>query len=121
MRKIRNDIILIGSILSLAIISFIILFSCSSSDNIKALVYYDNEIILEIDLNVDDEYTVEGKVSKIVILVENKKLSVIESKCSDRICINQGSISRVNQTITCLPNEVYIRLVGNKQEVDVIV
>lgn len=121
MRKFKNDIILIAVILTLAIISIIILFSCSNNDNIKALVYYDNEIVLEIDLSIDDEYTVSGKVSDIVILVDDKKLSVIDSKCADRICINQGSISKANQTITCLPNQIYIKLVGNKAEVDVIV
>lgn len=121
MRKFINDIILIAVILILAIVSIIILFSCSSNENLKALVYYDNEIVLEIDLSIDDEYTVSGKVSDIVILVENKKLSVIDSKCADRVCINQGNISKVNQTITCLPNEIYIKLVGNKSEVDVIV
>lgn len=121
MRKFRNDIILIGALLIIAIMSIIILFSCSSSDDLKAVVYYDDQIVLEIDLSVDDEYVVSGKISDIKILVANKKLSVIDSKCSDRICINQGSISMANQTITCLPNEIYIKLVSSRPEVDVIV
>ena len=121
MRKFRNDIILIGAILLISITSIIIMFSCSNNDNLKALVYFNNEIVLEIDLDVDDEYIVKGKISDIKILVSNKKLSVIESECSDRVCINQGSISKANQTITCLPNEIYIKLVGTKSEVDVIV
>ena len=134
-KKIRNDIILIGSILLISLIVFLIFKLNSTDDNLKALVYYDNELILEVDLDNDsyiihnnelvnkennNEYIIKGRESELTIIVDDNGIKVIDSGCSDRVCVNQGYISSSNRTITCLPNKVYIKLVGS-EEVDAIV
>lgn len=134
-KKIRNDIILIVSILLIALIVFLIFKLNSTDDNLRAMVYYDNELVLEVDLdsnsykiyndelvnkNNDNEYIVKGSESELTIIVNENGIKVLDSGCSDNVCVNQGYISSSNRTITCLPNKVYIKLVGG-EEVDVIV
>lgn len=121
MNKVRNDIILVLSLIFIAVIGIIFLNAFSTKDNLKALVYCEDELILEIDLSKDDEYDIKGKISDIKIRVENNSIQIIESKCNDQTCVHQGKINSTNQTITCLPNQVYIKLVGIKEEVDVII
>ena len=114
MHKFRNDLILIMSILVLCGIAIVLLNTCSKTENLRAKVYYDSKEILNISLDKDDTYTIQGEISEITIQVKNKKISIIESGCEDKVCIHQGEISSTNKTITCLPNKVYIKLVGSK-------
>ena len=134
-KKIRNDIILIICILLVALVVFLIFKINSTNDNLKAMVYCDNELVLEVSLDDNDyiihndelvdrindnEYIVLGSESKLKIIVNENGVKVLDSGCPDKVCVNQGYISSSNRSITCLPNKLYIKLVG-KEEVDVIV
>lgn len=121
MKKFKNDIILIVSILVVAIVMLISLYACGQKDNLVAYVYHDNQLVLTIDLDTLEEetiYTVEGDVSKVVIAASKSGVRVLEAGCTDEICMNQGIINNSAQTITCLPNKIVIRLEG-KEGVDV--
>lgn len=121
MRKFRNDIILIAVILLCASIGFLFFYIASPKDNLKALVYSDNELVLELSLDHEEEYTVTGALGEVRIKIFAGGVCMIASDCADKICMHQGKITRVNQTITCLPNKVYIKIIGNKEGADVIV
>lgn len=119
MHKKRNDIILIIVILIIALVSFLFLY-LTPNKNLVAYVYHNDDVVLQIDLKKDDSYIVQGDIGDVYIEVKNSKIRVLQSDCPDHICINQGYISKANQTITCLPNKIYIIIVGN-DEVDAIV
>lgn len=110
--KLRNDIILIVSLLLIAGISLILFFSCSSKDDLYLEVYYKEEQVLKISLDENNEYEVSGDISTIRIKVFDKDVWVVESECEDQICVHQGHMNRAGQTITCLPNKVYLKIVG---------
>ncbi len=107
--KIRNDIILIAIILTIALAFFLIYFF-NRKDGKKALIYHDDELILEVDLKKDNEYSINGDISNMIIVVNNGKIAVKESGCQNQICVNTGSIMYTNEVITCLPNHIYIRI-----------
>ena len=89
-------------------ITFIIFASYKNSK--KAYVYYDNKIVLEIDLSEDKTYDVEGYNGNINIEVRDKKIRVVEENSDKHICSNQGYISKSYETIVCLPNKVVITI-----------
>ena len=112
MNKSDLKFILIILILSL------ILFLVSRIDNSNsASVYYDNNLILQIDLSKDNVYDVEGYNGNVVIEVKEGKLRVKEEESPLHICSKQGFMKR--GSIVCLPNKIVINFDNN--ELDAIV
>lgn len=110
--KLRNDIILIIALVLIAGVSLIIFFSCSSKNDLYLEIYFMDEQVLKVSLDKDNEYEIEGEISTLKIKVSNEDVWVIQSDCEDQICVHQGHINRAGQTITCLPNKVYLKIVG---------
>ena len=50
------------------------------------------------------------------IKIVNNKLSIVEANCPDSLCIHQGEILKVGQSVVCLPNKVMVEIKGNKIE-----
>ncbi len=121
MHKVRNDVLLIVGLLVIMGIGILCTFLFSSKKDIMAYVYYDDTLVLKIDLDKEDTYTVIGEVGELEIKVKDKALWVSHSTCPDRICVHQGKISKKNQTITCLPNKIYICIEQAEEGVDIVV
>ncbi len=120
MNKKDTILIVIVFIISIAIILGYKLFE---KDGIKkALVYYENDLVLTIDLteNIEKTYYVEGYNGKVKILAGNGKVSVDEENSPLHLCSKQGYISKSYETIVCLPNKVIIKI-DNIDELDAIV
>lgn len=120
MKKLRNDIILIASILIIALIGIILLLSLSKRDNLAAEIYYDDELIMTINLDKEAEYIITGDVSDLIIKTDINEIWVSESGCPDLVCVHQGHVKSTASVITCLPNKIYIKVIGG-EEVDLIV
>ena len=117
MKKYRNDIILILLIIVISFISLLIFNISSSKDNMKVAIYSSDELVYEInidDITTDIVVDINGKVSIMQVLITKEGVEVLTSDCHDHICINQGKITKTGQTISCLPNEVYITITSNE-------
>ena len=53
----------------------------------------------------------------VVFIVQNGQAAFIASDCPDKICINTGFIYRSGQSAACLPNLVYMVIVGGSGSV----
>ena len=117
MKKFKFDIILV-SLLIISLVLWLVFWSVSSTKvNKKAIVEYDNEKIMEIDLNTDQEirlHELDNGVTlkyEMLIVVENKTIRVKENECPNHDCIKEGKKSKIGDTIICLPNRILIRIV----------
>ncbi len=115
MHKLRNDFILIGSLVALAVIGLILCFTLNKNENIKAYVYYDKEQVAILNLNENQEF----EINSVVVVVEDQKVYVRSSACKDKLCVHQGKIEFSGQTITCLPQRVYIKIAGSGVDVGI--
>lgn len=118
--KRRNDIFLISGILILSLVLFLIFKLSSKNQNLTALVYYKNDLVLEIDLSVLSteivEYQVEGENGEIIIAAKHNAIAVIKEESPYHLCSQQGFINSTHQALICLPNKVYIKIVGNSSD-----
>ena len=110
----KYDFILICILIVISIL-LIYLFVPKKID--KVSVYYDNEIVEVIDLNIDKEYDIEGLNGNIHIIVKNKELRVTDEVSPFHLCRNQV-LKNDNDVIVCLPNHIVIK---GESDLDVVV
>ena len=113
-KKIRNDILLIGSFLIVAIIALIFVFTTRKSEHLEAKVYVQNEIVLNIDLsnNEENEYRIQGLKGEVVIATKDAGIAIISSNCPHQDCVKMGYVKETNKPIICTYNAVYIIIEG---------
>lgn len=50
------------------------------------------------------------------ITIEGGEIYMSHSNCSDKVCIRQGKIDRLGESVVCLPNRVFVEIKGDKEE-----
>lgn len=114
-KTLRNDIILVASLLLVAIISLVLVLSSRKRNIYTAKVYVQNELRLTIDLKEDKEYLIEGTKGDLRVEVKNHAIAVIESNCPHQDCVKMGFVSTSNHPIICAYNATYIVIEGNAE------
>lgn len=117
MKKFRNDIILIIIILILALVFYFVYRGINNSNNLVCKIYQDQELKYEIPLGHEEIIILTTEDGRMVIQIDVDGVYVKESDCPDKICVNQGKITRGGQVITCLPDKIYIKLEGKGADV----
>lgn len=84
-----------------------------------AYVYYESELIKELDLTVDFYYIVSGYNGEVGIEVYSGQVRIVSETSPYNICSKQGFISKSNESLVCLPNKIVIKIPGNSLDVEV--
>lgn len=120
----KNDILLIGAILVLALVSYVgvSIFQGANTYNAEAVVLIDGEEYGRFPLDTDVVERIElPDGSYNVLVIEEGKADVTEASCPDGICVNHRAVSRQKQSITCLPNKLVVEIRnGEESDVDAI-
>ena len=121
-KKLRNDIILIGSVLIAAITALIIVLATRKKDNLIATVSVQNQVVETIDLSKekDSHYYIDGLHGKVHVHAYEGAIAIIESDCPHQDCVNMGYVKETNRPIICAYNAVYIVINGQAQN-DVVI
>ena len=114
-KKLRNDIILIASLLLVAIVSLVLVLAFRVKTNLVAKVYVQNEIVQTIDLSnkEDADYYVDGLKGKVHIKTHDGGVAIVESNCPHQDCVNMGYIYETNRPIICAYNAVSVVIEGD--------
>ena len=69
-------------------------------------------------LNQNVTKVIEGLVGKTEVIIDSEKVRISKSPCTKKYCIHQGWINQINQSIVCVPNQIYISIIGNQTDYD---
>ena len=116
--KTKYWIILLAVILAACIGLSIPLF-LPGEDARYAEIISDGQAIRIVDLNIDQEFTVETSGGSNTVTVKDGKIGVTAASCPDHYCMDRGMCSSGAQ-IVCLPNKLIICFQG-AQDVDTVV
>ena len=113
-KKLRNDLILVGSLLVLAITAFILVLTIGKKKASIAKVYVKDQIVQTINLETagDSTFEIDGANGKLIIETHDGAIRVHESNCPHQDCVNQGYVKDTNHPIICAYNQVYIIIEG---------
>ncbi|MBQ2266044.1 MAG: NusG domain II-containing protein [Clostridia bacterium] len=115
-RNNRNDIILIGAILLIAVVGLVYLFLFRGrGDTVKVTV--DGKAYASYSLSedrVEDIHTGESSEQLNRLVIRNGKAFVETATCRDGICSSHRPIFRDGESIVCLPNRVVITVISDK-------
>ena len=115
--KTRTWIILLCALLLISILACIPLLSSNPAG--RAKITSDGEVIFVVDLNVDQEFTVESDHGgSNTITVKDGAIAVTEADCPDHYCMHRGFCDGGTQ-IVCLPNRLVISFL-DEAEVDFV-
>ncbi len=112
----RYDILIIIFFLLIAI--FLFLFNYTKKEATLLKVYVQNREIMKKridDLENGKKIEIEGILGISVFeYVRGKGVHMVLSPCPDKLCIRQGFIKKIGESIVCLPNRVVITLEAEK-------
>ena len=113
--KLRNDIILIMSLLLVAAISLIVIIHKSTKVNLIAKISVQNQVVEVIDLSKKEEldFYINGLNGKLRVHTHEGAIAITESNCQQQDCVHMGYVSESNRPIICAYNQVYIIIEGD--------
>ena len=112
-KVLRNDLILIISLLIVAVISLVCVLSSRTSNN-TAKIYVQDSLVYEIDLSKKEEndYYIDGLKGTLHVHTHEGAIAVVESNCPHQDCVHMGYVSESGRPIICAYNAVYIVIEG---------
>ncbi len=109
----RGDIIVIAVLAGLALLLFVLSLttSCGGGDDRYAVVRRDGTELYRLSLLTDTAVNVECDDRQYcTVTIKDGAVCISDAACPDRLCVNQGCISRCGQVIVCLPNRLTVSI-----------
>lgn len=106
----KFDIFLIVSVIVVAAILYVSGIFAPKDNGKTAVIYIDNNEYARLPLDEDTVTTVETEKGFNVVEIKDGYADCIEADCRDSLCVNQKAISKVNETIVCLPHKMIIEI-----------
>ena len=81
----------------------------------------EGKVVMEVSLDRDGSYALKEDPS-IRFEIKNGAAAFVDADCPDKICENEGFLSKDGQTAVCLPRKVSLTIVtaGESDEPDMI-
>ena len=105
------DIFLIIGLIVLTIILSVVIYKNQKTSDLSVEITIDGDLVKTVSLE-DDFETMLSTGNKLVI--KDGKVYIEEANCPDNLCVKQGSIEKINESIICLPNKLVVRIVEDE-------
>jgi len=82
-----------------------------------AQVRVDGKVVKTLNLAQNQSWTYAEGGEQNIVEVKDHKVHVREANCPDKLDVRQGWISKVDQSIVCLPHQLVVEVIsGDKEE-----
>ncbi|MBR6743265.1 MAG: NusG domain II-containing protein [Clostridia bacterium] len=109
----RNDIILITSVIVLCIVA-IFFFNATKKEGGRAVVVINGKETASYPLNINTEVRLENNGGYNILVIEDGFAFIKEASCPDKICVNNTKKKYNGETLVCLPNKITVKIVSDE-------
>lgn len=103
----RNDRILIGSIVVCALVLAAVFLVHGSSVGSTVVITVAGEEYGRYSLLEEQVITIHETNT---LVIHNNTADMLSAECPDQVCVEHTPISKTNETIICLPNQVVVTI-----------
>lgn len=107
----------------LVAVAGLLLFKTFQKGGDCAVVLIDGKETARFPLSADTEYVIESESGTNTLVIKDGKASVTFADCPDGICVEHAPISKVGETIVCLPHSVVVAIESSGEvthEIDMV-
>ncbi len=106
----KKDFIVILIVLVVGVVGIVLMNSANTGKT--ATIKVDGKVVKTISL---DGENCTFAYNDVMICLDNGEIFVKASKCSDKVCLKSGRISKSGEGIICAPNRVSIEIDGKNK------
>ena len=113
-KTLRNDLILIISLVVVLVGSLLAVLLTRKKNNLVAKIYVKDELVQTIDLTKTDntEFVIHGAKGDLTVSIKDHSIAVIDADCPHQDCVHMGYVRNTNQPIICAYNAVSVIIEG---------
>lgn len=112
----KNDLILIGTLLGIAVVLFLAMFFIKRNTvSGEAVVLIEGEEYGRYPLSEDTTVDIPGLLGTNVLTIREGRAYMSSAVCPDKICMDFGEIHYNSEMIVCLPGSIVV-LIENGEE-----
>ena len=113
-RKHLFDFLLLLGLLTVGILCVLVM-ALTREDGEYIKVRHNGEVIMELSLSRDGEYSLlDGKN---VFVIEGGEVYMLSADCPKKICVNEGRKHLVGDVIECRENKILIQVVKDGEDI----
>lgn len=110
----KNDWILAGAVIAVALIAFVGYMIFQKDGNMVQIMVDGKEFGIY-SLAEDQVIEINGTNT---LEIKDGKADMISAECPDKLCVHQKAISKSGESIICLPYKIVVRIEGTKEASD---
>lgn len=108
--------ILLGTVLLLVALCLFLVFNKIKKSGSSVEVKVNNKIVGVYSLSKDGSYDIKSSFDgKLTLVIKDNKAYAVEANCPDHLCEKMGKISKVGESIICLPHQIFIKVVSEEE------
>ena len=107
----KADLLLLAAALCAALL-FVLYLSFAGREGSRVRVVCAGSLQGEYSLQEDREIALSLENGTNLLIIRNGQVWMEEADCPDGLCIRQGAVSRVGESIICLPHELVVTVEG---------
>lgn len=109
-RSFRYDVILIAILLFISVCACLFVFFNQKSGEAVS-VEVDGAVVGVYPLSRDGEFSLADGSN--ILVIEDGRAFMKSADCPDKTCVRSRAVSKVGESIVCLPNRVSVSVVGD--------
>lgn len=120
-----GDIVIIALLVMLSFLPLAIFTyqnASANGDSMHVVVSADGEVVHEMELKNDHTREIYEFVDdhghENTVVREGLIVYISDANCQDLLCVQQGQISEVGETLVCLPNRVLVEIVSDGVDIE---